>query len=75
MTEKEIAEARDKFLGKRIKVRNVSYRETLHTVTGTCTFLGINEFFPKKGLQVTVNRLPVWGIRLEDISLDDGKRT
>jgi hypothetical protein len=74
MTEKEIQEANAKFLGKRVSVK---YKDVYagHEVVGTCTFLGINENFSDKGLQVTVARMPIWGIQISDISFATDHRT
>lgn len=71
MTQEFIKELQDKFLGKRIRVpwnSAYSYRDS-DTVTGICTFIGINEHFPSWNLQVTVDRLPLTNVDHTKIEL------
>jgi len=58
----KIKELNDKFLGKRIEIphrHSQGLGSPKETVAGICTFIGYNSHFPNKGLQVTIDRMPI----------------
>jgi hypothetical protein len=72
--ESEIQAAREKFIGKKVIIKNATGKTTQHKnkdVGGLLSFLGYIEHFPSWGLCATVGGMPVQHIKLEDISLID----
>lgn len=71
--EEEIQKARDKFLGKRVRIKNALGKTTKHhnhDIVGNLQFLGYNEFLPSWELCATVDRMPLQHIKLENIILE-----
>lgn len=61
---------KEQFLGKRIEVKMpATPTQAAYNVVGMCTFIGNNEYFPSFGLQVTVDRLPIKNVEVQNISL------
>lgn len=54
----------DKFLGKRVMVKT-----KIGKIGGICQFIGNNEYIPSFGLQITVDRMPITNIQIQDITL------
>lgn len=54
----------DKFLGKRVMVKT-----KIGKIGGVCQFIGNNEYIPSFGLQITVDRMPITNIKIQDITL------
>lgn len=54
----------DKFLGKRVMVKT-----KIGKIGGVCQFIGNNEYIPSFGLQITVDRMPITNIQIQDITL------
>jgi hypothetical protein len=54
----------DKFLGKRVMVKT-----KIGKIGGICQFIGNNEYIPSFGLQITVDRMPITNIKIQDITL------
>ena len=54
----------DKFLGKRVMVKT-----KIGKIGGICHFIGNNEYIPSFGLQITVDRMPITNIKIQDITL------
>ena len=54
----------DKFLGKRVTVKT-----KIGKIGGICQFIGNNEYIPAFGLQITVDRMPITNIQIQDITL------
>lgn len=80
MNQTLIKKLQDRFLGKRIKVpfhNDTGYGIKVKDdfIVGTCNFIGINPNFTSKGLQVTVNRMPMWGVDHNKIELVDEPRS
>ncbi len=72
ITPEEIKAAEDKFLNRRVIIKNAV--KTNHitrdsAVVGTLHFLGYNKWFSSWGLCATVDWYPVQNVKLEDISL------
>jgi len=62
LTDQQIKELQDKFLGKKISVPSNKYTgfgmRSDFTV-GKCKFIGYNPHLPSWGLQVTLDRTPI----------------
>lgn len=54
----------DKFLGKRVMVKT-----KIGKIGGVCQFIGNNEYIPSFGLQITIDRMPITNIQIQDITL------
>lgn len=54
----------DKFLGKRVMVKT-----KIGKIGGICQFIGNNEYIPSFGLQITVDRMPITNIKIQEITL------
>ena len=54
----------DKFLSKRVMVKT-----KIGKIGGVCQFIGNNEYIPSFGLQITVDRMPITNIQIQDITL------
>lgn len=64
LTDEQLKQLQDKFLGKRVKVPWVNstgygIKREDDYVIGKCEYLGYNPFFPSRGLQITVDRMPI----------------
>lgn len=74
LNDEQLKALQDKFLGKRVKVpfvNNSGYgikREDDYVV-GICKYLDYNPFFPGRGLQITVDRLPITDVDYRKIEL------
>jgi hypothetical protein len=65
-------------LGKRVKVTGCKSKNimpdgtfNLGDVIGECTFFGYNQHFPEFGLQITVDRMPLFNINILQVNLLD----
>ena len=70
--EEEIQAVRDKFLGKKVCIKNATGKTTRfenHDICGILNFLGYNEYIPSWGLCATINRLPIQNVKIENIIL------
>ena len=71
--EEEIQKARDKFLDKRVRIKNALGKTTKYDnkdIVGNLQFLGYNEFLPSWELCATVDRMPIQHVKLENIILE-----
>ena len=74
LNDEQLKELQDKFLGKQVKVPWVNttgygiIREDDY-VMGKCEYLDYNPFFPNRGLQITINRMPITDIDYKKIEL------
>lgn len=70
LTEQQIKELQDKYTGKTVQLSGISYQgRDLGTVTGESYFIGYNQYLPKFGLQITINRTPYTNINLKNLKL------
>lgn len=65
---------KEQFMGKRIKVKFLTGvdkhgKNVFTEIVGVCTFIGYNTYLPKFGFQVTVDRLPIRNVEIQNISL------
>lgn len=61
---------REQLLGKRVQVTGQFHGKIpMGPVAGRCEYFGYNKFFPKWGLQITVDRMPLTNISLSQISI------
>lgn len=74
VSEEEIQEARNKFIGKWVIVKDAIGKTTIrenNNIAGEITFIGYNAMFPSWGLCATVGRTPLQNIKLENIKLHE----
>lgn len=72
LSKDKLQSLRQKFMGKRVRIKNYKFvYGDVSDVVGVVTFLGYNRFFPSWNLQVTVNRLPLQNISLDQIELEE----
>jgi hypothetical protein len=64
LTESEIQQLRDTFLGKKVEVIGDGGR-----YVGVADFIGYNQFLPSYGFQVTLSRMPVTNVDPKSIKL------
>lgn len=64
LTDAQISELRDNFLGKKIELKGDGGR-----YVGTVDFIGYNENLPTYGFQVTLDRMPVSNVNPNSIKL------
>jgi hypothetical protein len=64
LTESEIQQLRDTFLGKKVEVIGDGGR-----YVGVVDFIGYNQFLPSYGFQVTLGRMPVTNVDPKSIKL------
>jgi histidyl-tRNA synthetase len=64
LTESEIQQLSDTFLGKKVEVIGDGGR-----YVGVVDFIGYNQFLPSYGFQVTLDRMPVSNVNPNSIKL------
>jgi hypothetical protein len=60
---------KEKFLNRKVRVQYINRSGHEDFIQGECTFIGINSHIPSWGLQVTVNRMPITNVAINNISL------
>ncbi len=70
MTQHQIQQLQEQFLGKRIAFKDSKGELFI----GDCQFIGYNTFIPEWGFQVTIDRLPVRHVNPSTIKLYEEKR-